>query len=326
MINEVKNAVLTILNKNNYGYISPSDFNLLAENAQMEIYQEYYSSYNKTINGENSRISGTDYADISRQLVETMESFLVSDFIIPKPTASGSLTNVFYEPSDITTGNSAYMISKIIVYTNRLTQGVNNGHSTNNLIDSTANFQLLGVKVGDIVVNLSTFKSSAVDSFTSTIGTINLQDDIFKNVANGEKYAIYSFSTYSEAEKVLNSKILMLQNSLLTAPSLIYPAYSSTGNTFNLYPTTIQGYGAVKADYFRHPKPPKWTYVTLGGGEPVFDQSQPDFQDFELPKEDQFKIVTKMLEYCGITIREIEVSQFGAAEQSREQPSFSVQQ
>lgn len=44
MINEVRNAVLSVLNKNNYGYISPSDFNLYAANAQMELYEEYYSS------------------------------------------------------------------------------------------------------------------------------------------------------------------------------------------------------------------------------------------------------------------------------------------
>ena len=80
MINEVRNAVLSILNKNNYGYISPSDFNLFAANAQMEIYEEYYSSYNKTINAENARGSGTDYADIESPLAETLETFLVTDF------------------------------------------------------------------------------------------------------------------------------------------------------------------------------------------------------------------------------------------------------
>jgi len=68
MINSVRNTVLSILNKNNYGYISPSDFNLFAKQAQMEIYEEYYSSYNKTINAENARVSGTEYADIENPI------------------------------------------------------------------------------------------------------------------------------------------------------------------------------------------------------------------------------------------------------------------
>ena len=50
MINSVRNTVLSVLNKNNYGYISPSDFNLYAYQAQMELYEEYYSNYNKIIN------------------------------------------------------------------------------------------------------------------------------------------------------------------------------------------------------------------------------------------------------------------------------------
>ena len=83
MINSVRNTVLSVLNKNNYGYISPSDFNLYAMQAQMELYEEYYSSYNKAINMENQRLSGTDYADIAKPLMETLEYFTVEDFLFP---------------------------------------------------------------------------------------------------------------------------------------------------------------------------------------------------------------------------------------------------
>ena len=41
MINEVRQTVLAILNKNNYGYISPGDFNLYAEQAQLDLFDEY---------------------------------------------------------------------------------------------------------------------------------------------------------------------------------------------------------------------------------------------------------------------------------------------
>lgn len=81
MINSVRNTVLSVLNKNNYGYISPSDFNLFATNAQMEIYEDYFDSYNKIINVENSRMSGTDYADLEQPIAETMEAFLRTDYL-----------------------------------------------------------------------------------------------------------------------------------------------------------------------------------------------------------------------------------------------------
>ena len=58
MINSVRNTVLSVLNKNNYGYISPSDFNLYAKQAQLEVYEEYFSNINKAVNMENARMSG----------------------------------------------------------------------------------------------------------------------------------------------------------------------------------------------------------------------------------------------------------------------------
>lgn len=325
MINSVRNAVLTILNKNNYGYISPSDFNLLAQNAQMELYEEYFSNYNKTVNAENARSSGTEYADIKKPLAEVLESFLVNDFLVPKQTASQQDINVFYFPSAITTGNNAYMINKVIVYTSKKTYGITTDVGSFKLIDDDNNFVTSGVSVGDIVLNIDTFKYSAVAGIVSST-ELDLYDDIFQNGETVENYTIFSGTSYSEAEKVTNGNILMLNSSNLTAPSLQYPAYSNIGDSMVFYPTSIVGYGAVRTDYFRYPKPPKWTYISLSGGEPAFDQSQPDYQDFELPTEDEYKLVTKILEYCGIVIREIEVSQFGTAQQQHEQPSFSMQQ
>lgn len=325
MINSVRNTVIAILNKNNYGYISPSDFNLYAANAQMELYEEYFSSYNKTILAENARSSGTDYADISKPIMEVMEGFLESDFIFPQLSASGNLTNNFYLPSLTTVGNAAYLINKVIVYTNKITSGTNTTQSNFQLIDTTANFISLGVKVGDIVLNLTTFQSSVVQLVVS-LNTLDLQDDIFQNVLAGESYAIYSGSKYSEAEKVSNSKILLLQNSLLTNPTLMYPSYTNISDYMTLYPTSIQGYGAVRNDYFRYPKVPKWTFTSLANGEPVFNQSQLDYQDFELPFEDGYKLVMKICQYCGISIREMEVVQYAMAQEQHEQPSFSMQQ
>ena len=327
MINEVRNSVLAILNKNNYGYVSPSDFNLMAANAQMEIYEEYYSNFNKTINAENIRSSGSDYADIKKPISEVMENFLMSDFIIPKFTAANITTNSFYYPSITTVGSSAYMINKVIVYTKLLSSGENNSSTliSFGLVNSSATFITDGVSIGDIVVNTTTYKSSTVSSVVSETD-LSLNDNIFSNPLADEGYFIYSASSYSEAEKVSNNNILMLLNSIHTTPSLIYPAYTNIADLITLYPATIQGYGAVRTDYFRHPKVPKWTYQSLSGGEPVFDQSQLDYQDFELPAEDSYKLVTKILEYCGIIIREAEVTQFGMAQQQHEQPTFSMQQ
>lgn len=249
MINSVRNTVLSILNKNNYGYISPSDFNLFAKQAQMEIYEEYYSSYNKTINAENARVSGTEYADIENPIAEVLEGFLRNDTLSQVAPA----TNQYYVPSLVTTGYSFYMISRLTCF---------NG----------------ATRLGD-------------------------------------------------AEKVANARLYMLLDSNLTSPTTKYPSYTIDEDIITVYPDTINGVSSLKCSYFRLPLDPKWTYVNLiSNGEPSFDPSQPDYQDFELPFEDEYKLVMKILQYCGMSIREIQVAQYGIQQEQSENPAFSNQQ
>lgn len=244
MINSVRNTVLAILNKNNYGYISPSDFNLFAKQAQLEIFEEYFSQYNDLVNKENARISGTDYADLKKATEEAMEVFSITSTLTQ--VAPGA--NRFYLPSLATTGYDFFMIVKVLCY------------------------------------------------------NASVSPRVFKG----------------EAEKVTHSRITMLANSNLTAPTETYPAYTQDGNILTVYPSTINLANEVDANYFRYPKNPKWTYVTLTNGEPVFDQSQPDYQDFEVPIEDEYKLVSKILQYAGVSIREIQVAQFAAAEEQKQ--------
>jgi len=307
MINEVRNTVLSVLNKNNYGYISPSDFNLYAVNAQMEIFEDYFSSYNRAINMENARAAGSDYAEVEGPLAETVETFLVTKFL------SHISGNIYSAPSVTTTGDTAYYILKMLCHTKEITSGNTSSVVINGLQDTTATFLSDGITEGDIVVNTSTDAVANVVAVVSN-NTIILTADIFPTTSQG--YVIFS-SQAKEAEKVSVGKITTLNNSLLTKPSILFPAYTLEADKIKLFPTTINAKGKVECVYFRHPLPPKWTYITLANGEPVFDQSQPDYQDFELPEEDVYRLTMKILQYCGMSIRETEVAAFAIGQEQQ---------
>ena len=313
MINSVRNTVQGVLNKNNYGYISPQDFNLYAKQAQMEIFEEYFTAYNKVINMENGRVAGTDYADIEQPLAEVLEYFLISNFLVPVVTPSGFTVNQFFAPSLVTVGNDYYMINKLLCYNTKKISGATSATVVNQLVDTTVNFITAGVVYGDIVVNLTTLESAEVMAVASAT-VLDLSANIF--LANGQDYAIYS-SVGVDAEKVSVGKITMLNNSMLTAPSTTFPVYTlNEAGIITTYPNSIKGYGAVNATYFRYPLDPKWTYITLASGEPLFDQTQLDYQDFELPLEEEYKLAQKILQYCGMTIRETEVVQYALGQEA----------
>ena len=310
MINSVRNTVLSVLNKNNYGYISPSDFNLFAANAQMQIYEDYFDSYNKIINAENVRSAGTDYADLEQPMSETMETFLRTDYL------TKIAANRFSAPSLTTTGFQAYYILDIQCKPVTLATGANTSVSSGNLVNTTGAFLSKGIVPGDVVTNLTTGLVTTVVAVLNNT-TIQLASNIF--LATPNSYAIFSSATIVQAEKVSNGKISLLNNSNLTAPTIQFPAYTLQGEVITMYPTSIQNRGQVECIYFRFPKTPKWTYINLSSGEPVFDQSQSEYQDFELPAEDEYKLISRILQYCGISIRESDVAQFGIAKEQQEQ-------
>jgi hypothetical protein len=95
MINSVRNTVLSVLNKNNYGYISPNDFNLFAKQAQLDIFENYFYRYNYQILKENARESGIGYADIKKQYEEVIDSFSKS-VALTKASGTFALPTDYY--------------------------------------------------------------------------------------------------------------------------------------------------------------------------------------------------------------------------------------
>lgn len=314
MINDIRNTVLAVLNKNNYGYISPQDFNLYAQQAQMDLFEDYFYAYNYQVNKENQRTSGTGYADIKKGYVEVIDFFSVTTPLLP---IAPNYTQ-YNLPSLATTGSDYYLINKIVINNTLVASGTTTGTvgGQNKIIDSNANFTSSGVQVGDIVfvVNLIPFfvTVTSIDS--------NTQLTVTPNVINNFPldYQIYKGSTIKEVERVEQSKITLLNMSPLTAPSLMFPAYTTEGNVATLYPTPVLG-TVVTSQYIRYPKVPKWTYVDLGNdNEPVFDQSQPDYQDFELFPDDATDLTMKILQYAGVSIREASVVQYAGAKEASE--------
>ena len=120
-----------------------------------------------------------------------------------------------------------------------------------------------------------------------------------------------------EAEPVHHSKITLLNNSLLTAPSTQYPAYTLEADRITMFPETITGPTDVQCQYIRYPFDPQWTYATLAGGEPVFNQSAADYQDFEVPIDDETDLVYRILQMAGMSIREGDVYQYANAEEAQ---------
>lgn len=75
MINDVRNTVLSIISKDNRGFITPFEFNLFAKQAQLEIFGQYVFNYSNAINKQNARMHGEGYTDIPKNMAEVIDLF-----------------------------------------------------------------------------------------------------------------------------------------------------------------------------------------------------------------------------------------------------------
>ena len=102
MINSVRSTVLSVANKNNFGYITPEDFNLYAKQAQLDIFENYFYQYNMWFVKQNARMSGSEYADIVKNIEMVIDNFsTVSPLVV-------DIDSTFDLPADF------YFINKLI--------------------------------------------------------------------------------------------------------------------------------------------------------------------------------------------------------------------
>lgn len=300
IINTVRATVLSIANKNNFGYITPNDFNLYAKQAQLDIFEDYFYQYNSWIVKQNARVSGSGYADIVKGLVEVLDYFSLTKSLI---SSNGY---------DFTLPEDYYLINKINYYPNLRTSGSVTGGTGSTLIDTNALFITNGVKPTDLLANITNsgeiLNVLAVTNETTLVlsGSISV-GDVFTIVAN---------TSITEVERVSQNKIFYLNSTPLTSPSTSFPAYVLGGNNITVYPTQQLVTGTVLSQYIRYPKDPNWTYLDLiSNGEPSFNQTAVDYQDFELPISDQTNLINKILQYAGLSIRDKDVVAFGKMEE-----------
>ena len=205
---------MSIINKDNNGYITPEEFNSFAKQAQLEIFNQYFVDFKNSKLGDYKLGETSGYSDITKQLDQTIDYFSKN-----VPLVYNSGTQTFAMPAGWFLLNALYYNQK-------------------------------------------------------------------------------------EIEHLDQRNVYKLLQSNLTAPNTLYPAYVMQGNDITIYPLTIVN--NVETYYVRFPYDPKWTYTVVNGS-PLFNQSANDYQDFELTTSDFPKLVVKICEYAGTSIREQEV-------------------
>lgn len=219
MINSVRNTVLSIIDKDNSGFISPLEFNLYAKAAQLEIYQEYFDNHRKAVVAKNQRRGSKGVFDEVKDIRHKLDIFT---------TKNNSLTLVSGTTNRYTLPTNLYMIDSVLY---------GSGGSGNDI-----------------------------------------------------------------AEEVDKTEFYYLSQANLASPSDKYRIYTRFGNELEVSPDLASGTYLCLV-YYRTPVDPKWTYISTAAGDPIYNASATDHQDFELHPEEETQLIVKILRYAGVSIR-----------------------
>jgi len=175
-------------------------------------------------------------------------------------------------------------------------------------------------KISDMKGMETSGYSDITKQIDQTIDFFSSNEDLVYNVGTSQfdlpvNFFLLNVLYYSgkEVAHVDQGKLYYLLNSNLTAPTTTYPAYVMQGSQVAVYPETIVD--DINIYYVRYPQDPKWTYTVVDGS-PLFNQSANDYQDFELAISDFPKLVIKICQYAGVSIREADVVQAARAEEA----------
>lgn len=172
---------------------------------------------------------------------------------------------------------------------------------------------VIGEKRGQTATDYADFteqKKQTIDYFskieylTYSNGFFNLPDEwYYTNIVQYVK----SEKDIRKVDIIDQSKIPFFKENSKASPTTLYPVGYQVDNKLKILPTMITG--NIQVSYIRYPYKPKWTY-TLVNGNPLFNPTANDFQDFELQANDVPRLVYKILSLAGVNIRELQVVDF----------------
>jgi len=278
----VYKTVLLILNKEQRGNLSPDEFNKVATQVQLEIFESYFETLNQQIRRPDN---DTEYADRVKNVDQDISVFK-------------TYGNATYVPAggffNLPTTSGAGSATQTLTGTGTASSFPFTSISSSQLASSVIAVTIYGVSTTAFAI------SGANISFT----TIPALNDAIVVTATPEDFYRLGTVIYQDTKEVQLSQrneLLYLNSTPLIAPTTTYPIYLYEDNKLYLYPVSITS--DVQVSYLRKPVDVIWNF-TIPAGQNYYQYNPTNSVNFELSKTEQSNIILKVLLYSGVVIRD----------------------
>jgi hypothetical protein len=292
----VYKTVLLILNKEQRGNLSPDEFNKVATQVQLEIFESYFETLNQQVRRPDN---DTEYADRVKNVDQDISVFKTYGnaayvqaggyFTLPTTSGAGVATQTLTGNGTaisfpFTSITSSQLASSVIAVT---IDGV-----------STTAFTISGANIifNSIPANSAAIVVTATPEDFYRLGTVIYQNE-------------------KEVQLSQRNDLLYLNSTPLIAPTTTYPIYLYENSKLYLYPQSITS--DIQVSYLRKPVDVIWNF-TIPSGQNYYQYNPTNSVDFELSKTEQSNIILKVLLYSGVVIRDPSIIQVASQQVQQE--------
>ena len=287
-VDTVYRTVLLIINKEQRGYLTPDEFNKTATQVQLEIFNEYFEDLNQQIRvPEND----SEYANRNKNLQEKIA--------------------IFHSDGDCTYINGYFNVPA--------TSNVSSSETVTS-VGSLTSYTLTILTAAQLASGLVTVSFDGIlqDDSTWTINGNILILTAPPAAGTTILISVYPYDFYKlgtviykgekEVQYVQPNELLELSLSPLTKPSLYWPVYKYKDFKIYVYPQTITS--DISATYIRKPLNPSWNFTVGSSSQYIYNPNTS--VNFELHPTEQTNLITRILLYSGIVIKDPQIVQIAA--------------
>jgi hypothetical protein len=316
-------TVLSILNKESRGFLTPDEFNKIGSQVQLDILEKNFYEYNRAVVKSNLNRSVSEYGDIPSNIKEKIDILSkeqevyipnVNSFIpntnlrpvesiigvsVPTSITPGTYSNIAATTTGAGTGLTVTVVAPGNDFGGGTTVKVVNGGTGYLAGDS------ITVPQASMTGASGSFTFPALSSHLNIAGNLILPTDIYKVIALSRLNRTINF------DELKKSEFTYVNSSKLTAPSLTYPVYYRDSTSIKVNPSTlIDSY--LTLDYVKTPADPAWIGTEDSNG--ALTYSAGSSVDFELHISDKVSLILGILKYAGVVISDPQVVQAASAE------------
>lgn len=315
-VNKVYKSVLSILNKEQRGYLTPAEFNNLARQAQLELVDKLFYQYNKFLNIENVNRTNEGYADLAEKIEEQIDvHYKSSDITLTN--SIGTLPADLYKTIDATITSGTLKLEKVdkkrLAYL-----------KSSPLTKPSTSFPVYYQRADDIVVE----PTLAAGSVVALQYIKKPADPRFGYTLN----ANYGVEVYDDLTFV-NGGLINNKTLASTAANYTTSATGATNGTYTTFTTSGSGTGATLTLTIAGGVPTTLvvgsagsgykvgdtvTFTGVGSGQQVvytikagdtFDSSTRGSTDFELHLSQEIELIISILAYAGFILKDPSIVQ-----------------